>query len=129
MASFLAGVKNLFFGKKTEEGSGQQEQHQTSSAHNCWVGHKRDRSQVQQENHQRPAPVLQDAGQAGGIQGLGWYTASLQLDPDGDAAHGFYQEHSSSSQLQHVKGMPQSQQHPCRLLGVEQGKVLDGAHS
>jgi hypothetical protein len=42
------------------------------------------------------------------LQGLGWYTAALQLDADGDAAHAFYQEQQqaqpgSSSQLQQVR--------------------------
>lgn len=31
------------------------------------------------------------------MQGLGWYTATLQLDADGDAAHAFYQEQPESS--------------------------------
>jgi hypothetical protein len=42
------------------------------------------------------------------LQGLNWYTAALQLDADGDAAHAFYQEQQqsqpgSSSQLQQVR--------------------------
>lgn len=51
------------------------------------------------------------------LQGLNWYTAALQLDGDGDAAHAFYQEQQqpqpgSSSQLQQVRRVRQTQQGP-----------------
>ncbi|WIA19454.1 hypothetical protein OEZ85_004068 [Tetradesmus obliquus] len=128
MASFLQGVKNFFFGKTEEE----DQEEQQAAGQPRESGHKRARSSSKHKGHQ---PVLQDAGFSanGGVQGLNWYTAALQLDGDGDAAHAFYQEQQqpqpgSSSQLQQVQATKQHGRQHCKLQGVRQGHVvLSGA--
>ncbi|KAF6259834.1 hypothetical protein COO60DRAFT_1625918 [Scenedesmus sp. NREL 46B-D3] len=121
MASFFQGVKNFFFGKAEED----ELEEQQAAGHQRETGHKRTRSNSRNKGHQ---PVLQDAGYSasGGVQGLNWYTAALQLDADGDAAHAFYQEQQqaqpgSSSQLQQVQAAKQLSRQHCKLQACRTG--------
>lgn len=58
------------------------------------AGQKRSREQHRRQRE----PVLQEVSRPAGVQGFNWFTNSLKLDADGDAAHDFLVEEQQQQQ-------------------------------
>lgn len=112
--NLFRGIKEYFFGKEDSDDINNDTHERYGHSQTTAAGL---RSGSRSVPHQ---PVLQEAGYSGsgGIQGLSWYAKTLQVDEQGDFAHGFYGEAAPSQPPQ----APTSGQHSVAM--VDGGNVV-----